>query len=101
MPEKNSAELADPPTVAAMTERWAEGGWPCRGGRDGSGNHCRVQRALSGTATLVRLPHHAAISDRALEPGGATRWRFLTSSVSLDPQAGLAKVSVFWSVSQA
>ena len=51
----------------AATSALGRGGLAVPGGRDGSGNHCRVQRALSRTATLVRLPHHAAVGDRALD----------------------------------
>jgi hypothetical protein len=28
--EGDAQQVTDPPTVAAMAERWAAGGWPCR-----------------------------------------------------------------------
>ncbi|HEY5361837.1 MAG TPA: pyridoxamine 5'-phosphate oxidase family protein [Streptosporangiaceae bacterium] len=70
--------ITDPPTVAAMAERWAAGGWPARVDDTGTALTAEfsapsagpppwfVYRVIPGTATAV-----ATVS-----PGGATRWRY-------------------------
>ena len=74
--EGDAQQVTDPPTIAAMTARWAAGGLALPGGRDGTGDSLPSTRALSRPAAVVRLPHHPAVSDRsrpsnpAVRPGG-------------------------------
>jgi pyridoxamine 5'-phosphate oxidase-like protein len=74
----------DPATVAAMAERWAAGGWPCRVDDSGvaltadfsapsaGGPPWRVYRLVPQTATAVLT----------VPPGGATRWSFESADVA-------------------
>ena len=72
--EGDAEQVTDPPTVAAMSERSAAGGWPCRVDVTGRALTAEYERPLSRPAAVVRLPHHPAGRGYALstiEPGGA------------------------------
>jgi hypothetical protein len=49
--EGDAQQVTDPPIVAAMAERWAAGGWPCRVDETGRA-HRRVQRRRRLRASL-------------------------------------------------
>ncbi len=70
--------VTDPPTVAAMAERWAAGGWPCRVDESGTALTAEFSAPSAGAPPwfVYRLEPHAATALLTVEPGGATRWRF-------------------------
>jgi hypothetical protein len=70
--------VTDPPTVAAMAARWAEGGWPARVDESGSALTAEFSAPSAGPPPwfVYRLEPRAATALLTVEPGGATRWRF-------------------------
>jgi hypothetical protein len=71
-------KVTDPPTVAAMAERWAAGGWPARVDESGSALTAEFSAPSAGPPPwyVYRLEPRAATALLTVEPGGATRWRF-------------------------
>jgi PPOX class probable F420-dependent enzyme len=70
--------VTDPPTVAAMAARWAEGGWPARVDESGSALTAEFSAPSAGPPpwSVYRLTPRSATALLTVEPGGATRWRF-------------------------
>jgi hypothetical protein len=70
--EGEAEQVTDPPIVAAMAERWAAEGWPCRVDETGRALTADYS-ALSRTPAVVRLPHHPPVGDRARDPRARRR----------------------------
>ena len=70
--------VTDPPTVAAMAERWAAGGRPVHVDDTGLALTAEFSAPSAGAPPwfVYRLAPHAATGLLTVEPGGATRWRF-------------------------
>ena len=70
--------VTDSPTVAAMAERWAAGGWPVHVDDTGLALTAEFSAPSAGAPPwfVYRLTPHAATGLLTVEPGGATRWRF-------------------------
>jgi hypothetical protein len=70
--------ITDPPTVAAMAERWAADGWPCRVDETGEALTAEFSAPSAGPPPwfVYRITAGSATALSILEPGGATRWRF-------------------------
>jgi hypothetical protein len=52
--------VTDPPTVAAMAEHWAAGGWPCGVDDSGIALTAEFSAPSAGPPLLVRLSPHTA-----------------------------------------
>jgi hypothetical protein len=78
--EGDAQQVTDPPTVAAMAERWAAGGWPCRVDETGRALTAEYSAPSAGPPPwfVYRITARAATALSTIEPGGATRWRFQT-----------------------
>jgi PPOX class probable F420-dependent enzyme len=78
--EGEAEQVTDPPIVAAMAERWAAEGWPCRVDETGRALTAEFSAPSAGPPPwfVYRLTPRSAIALATLEPGGATRWRFQT-----------------------
>ncbi len=78
--EGEAQQVTDPPTVAAMAERWAAGGWPCRVDDTGRAISAAYSAPLAGPLPwfVYRITPRSATALSTIEPGGATRWRFQT-----------------------
>jgi hypothetical protein len=76
--EGEARKVTDPPTVAAMAERWAAEGWPARVDDSGSALTAEFSAPSAGPPPwfVYRLEPRAATAIGTVEPGGATRWRF-------------------------
>jgi Pyridoxamine 5'-phosphate oxidase len=76
--EGTAHPVTDPPTVAAMAERWAAGGWPCRVDETGRGLTAEFSAPSAGPPPwfVYRITPGSATALSILEPGGATHWRF-------------------------
>lgn len=76
--EGDAQRITDPPTVAAMAERWAEGGWPAEVDETGQALTAAFSAPSAGPPPwyLYRLTPRAATAVATVEPGGATRWQF-------------------------
>ena len=70
--------VTDPPTVAAMAERWADGGWPARVDDTGVALTAEYSAPSAGPPPWIvyRLSPRTATALLTVEPGGATRWSF-------------------------
>jgi PPOX class probable F420-dependent enzyme len=70
--------VTDPPTVAAMAERWAAGGWPCRVDDSGIALTAEFSAPSAGSPpwNVYRIAPRAATALLTVDPGGATQWRF-------------------------
>ena len=68
----------DPLTIAAMAERWAAGGWPCRVEETGRALTAEYSAPSAGPPPwfVYRITPRSATALSTLEPGGATRWRW-------------------------
>lgn len=76
---EGEAELVtDPELVAAMAQRWAEGGWPARVDESGTALTAEFSAPSAGPPPwhVYRITPKAATALATVEPGGATRWRF-------------------------
>jgi hypothetical protein len=75
--EGTASKITDPPTVAAMAERWAED-WPCRVDESGQALTADFSAPSAGPPPwfVYRVTIRAATALGTLEPGGATRWSF-------------------------
>jgi hypothetical protein len=71
-------KISDPPTVAAMAARWAEGGWPARVDDSGQALTADYSAPSAGPPPwfVYRITPRTATALATVEPGGATRWRF-------------------------
>jgi hypothetical protein len=76
--EGEARQATDPPTVAAMAERWAAEGWPARVDETGQALTAEYSAPSAGPPPwfVYRFSHHTATALQTVEPGGATRWRF-------------------------
>jgi PPOX class probable F420-dependent enzyme len=70
--------VTDPATVADLAARWAAGGWPARVDDTGVALTAEFSAPSAGPPPwhVYRLAPRTATALRAVEPGGATRWRF-------------------------
>ena len=71
-------QVTDPPTVAAMAERWAAEGWPARVDETGRALTAEFSAPSAGPPPwfVYRLTPRRATALATIEPGGATRWTF-------------------------
>jgi hypothetical protein len=76
--EGDAHRVTDPATVAAMAERWAAQGWPCRVDESGRALTAEFSAPSAGPPPwfVYRITPRAATALATVEPGGATRWRF-------------------------
>ena len=76
--EGRAHKVTDPPTVRAMAERWAAGGWPARVDDTGTALTAEFSAPSAGPPPwfVYRLVPSVATALLTVEPGGATRWRF-------------------------
>jgi hypothetical protein len=72
-----ASKVIDPPTVAAMAERWAAD-WPCRVDDTGQALTAEFSAPSAGPPPwfVYRVTPRAATAVATVEPGGATRWMF-------------------------
>ncbi len=72
-----ASKVTDPPTVAAMAQRWAAD-WPCRVDNTGQALTADFSAPSAGPPPwfVYRVTPRAATAVGTVEPGGATRWRF-------------------------
>jgi PPOX class probable F420-dependent enzyme len=70
--------VTDTPTVAAMAERWAAGGWPAKVDDTGTALTAEFSAPSAGRPpwSVYRITAESATALLTVEPGGATRWRF-------------------------
>ena len=78
--EGEAHQVTDPPIVAAMAERWAAEGWPCRVDETGGALTAEYSAPSAGPPPwfVYRIAPRSATALATLEPGGATRWRLMT-----------------------
>ena len=71
-------QVTDPPTVAAMAERWAAEGWPARVDETGRALTAEFSAPSAGPPPwfVYRLTPRRATALATIDPGGATRWTF-------------------------
>lgn len=76
--EGEAEKVTDPAAVAAMAERWAAGGWPCRVDDTGQALTAPFSAPSAGPPPwfVYRIRPRSATALATVEPGGATRWRF-------------------------
>ena len=76
--EGEARKVTDPTIVAALAERWAAEGWPCRVDETGSALTAEYSAPSAGPPPwfVYRITPHTATALATVEPGGATRWRF-------------------------
>ncbi|HEV7760158.1 MAG TPA: pyridoxamine 5'-phosphate oxidase family protein [Acidimicrobiales bacterium] len=76
--EGEAHRVSDPATVAAMAERWAEGGWPARVDESGVALTAEFSAPSAGPPPwlVYQLTPLRATALETVEPGGATRWTF-------------------------
>ena len=76
--EGEASKVTDPPIVAAMAERWATEGWPCRVDETGQALTADYSAPSAGPPPwfVYRIEPRAATALAIIEPGGATRWTF-------------------------
>lgn len=74
----DAARVADPATVAAMAQRWAAEGWPCRVDESGRALTAEYSAPSAGPPPwrVYRITPRRATALETVEPGGATRWDF-------------------------
>jgi PPOX class probable F420-dependent enzyme len=70
--------VTDPPTVAALAERWAADGWPARVDDTGRALTAEFSAPSAGPPPwfVYRLVPRRATGLGTVDPGGATRWTF-------------------------
>lgn len=70
--------VSDPPTVAAMAERWAADGWPARVDDSGQALTAEFSAPSAGRPPwlVYRIEIRSATALATVEPGGATRFDF-------------------------
>jgi hypothetical protein len=76
--EGDAHQVTDTKTVAAMAERWASGGWPCRVNETGTALTADYSAPSAGPPPwfIYRVTPRSATALSTIEPGGATRFRF-------------------------
>ena len=76
--EGEASKITDPPIVAAVAERWATEGWPCRVDETGRALTADYSAPSAGPPPwfVYRIEPRAATALAIIEPGGATRWTF-------------------------
>jgi PPOX class probable F420-dependent enzyme len=76
--EGEASRVTDPATVAAMAQRWADGGWPARVDESGRALTAEYSAPSAGPPPwfVYRIAPRTATALLTVEPGGATRWRF-------------------------
>jgi pyridoxine/pyridoxamine 5'-phosphate oxidase len=76
--EGEATLVTDAPTVAAMAERWASGGWPAHVDESGVALTAEFSAPSAGPPPwfVYRITPHTATALLTVEPGGATRWTF-------------------------
>ena len=76
--EGDAQRVTDPSTVAAMADRWAADGWPCRVDESGQALTAAFSAPSAGPPPwfVYRIIPRSATALSTLGPGGATRWRF-------------------------
>jgi hypothetical protein len=76
--EGEAHRVKDPAIVAAMAERWADGGWPARVDDSGAAITAEYSAPSAGPPPwfVYRVTARAATALATVEPGGATRWDF-------------------------
>lgn len=75
--EGQARKVTDPPTVAAMADRWAAEGWPAQVDKTGQALTAEFSAPSAGPPPwfVYRLTPLTATAVATVEPGGATRWR--------------------------
>jgi Pyridoxamine 5'-phosphate oxidase len=76
--EGEAHKVTDPPIVADLAGRWAAGGWPARVDESGQALTADYSAPSAGPPPwfVYRLTPRTATAVGAVEPFGATRWRF-------------------------
>lgn len=76
--EGEAHQVTDPPTVAAMAQRWVAEGWPARVDDTGRALTAEFSAPSAGAPPwhVYRISPRTATALATIEPGGATRWRF-------------------------
>jgi hypothetical protein len=76
--EGEVAKVTDRATVAAMAERWAAEGWPARVDDTGLALTAEYSAPSAGPPpwSVYKFTPRGATAVLAVEPGGATRWRW-------------------------
>jgi hypothetical protein len=76
--EGEAHQVTDTPTVTAMAEQWAAGGWPARVDDTGRALTAEYSAPSAGPPPwfVYRITAKAATAVATVEPGGATRWTF-------------------------
>jgi Pyridoxamine 5'-phosphate oxidase len=76
--EGHAGKVTDPPTVAAMADRWAAEGWPAQVDSTGQALTAQFSAPSAGPPPwfVYRLTPLTATAVATVEPGGATRWDF-------------------------
>ena len=76
--EGEAHPVTDPPTVAAMAQRWAADGWPARVDESGRAITAEFSAPSAGPPPwlVYQLVPRSATALATVEPFGATRWRF-------------------------
>ena len=76
--EGEAQRVTDAAVVAAMADRWAAEGWPCRVDASGQALTADYSAPSAGPPPwfVYRITPRSATALSIVEPGGATRWRF-------------------------
>jgi PPOX class probable F420-dependent enzyme len=76
--EGEARQVSDPDTVAARAQQWAATGWPVRVDETGRALTAEFSAPSAGPPPWYgyQLTPRSATGLVAVEPGGATRWRF-------------------------
>lgn len=76
--EGRAERVTDTARVAALAERWNEGGWPCEPDESGTAFTAPFMAPSAGAAPwyVYRVAATSAHALSTIEPGGATRWTF-------------------------
>jgi PPOX class probable F420-dependent enzyme len=76
--EGEATVVTDPDTVAAMAERWADGGWPTEVDESGTALTAPFSAPSAGKPPwhVYRITPRRATALGTTEPGGATTWTF-------------------------
>jgi hypothetical protein len=76
--EGEAGKVTDTRTVSEMAKRWAAGGWPARVDDTGQALTAEYSAPSAGPPPwfVYRITPCSATALGAVEPGGATRWKF-------------------------
>lgn len=77
--EGDAEKVTAPDTVAALAERWRAGGWPAEVDASGEALTAEYSAPSAGPPpwSVYRISARQATAVATVEPGGATRWRFV------------------------